>query len=531
MRILGFEFGSWSVKAVEMEFRFRRVDVLDFHEVRLPLQMKDPVTSYRGAVEQLLARLPSHAEKIVTALPPAQTALRFLQIPIKKRKKVEQMFRYELEDTIPFKLDDAIIEHHVSKNKEGSLVFAAIAPKKHIQTHIDWLRAIGVDPDWLTFEGMGIVNLYLSALHNSEEETSPTPTLLLDIGHQKTNLAVIDQGRLSLFRSIAWGGAAINQAIALNLGVPLEEAEQMKMNTLRLPSGTNATKEGELEASAIQAMQPLFADLNHSLVAFRNMYKQEITSVHISGGTAKLKGIEEYLEKNLQMPTKRFKPFENLDLKEELKARADQYRFAETWGRAMVFARKSPLLFNFRTDDMTKQTSLTEVTTLLKNPAIIKLAQYAAGLAALLFVHVTIASYLAEKEVSTANEELRKVFSDTFRSVPPKERNRLTGDPVELRKFIETKNNELEQKLKMLSKTRTPMLGLLRQISESFPKNVRVDVNTLQIDDRSFLMEGVVYEGDLNPVTEILKKIPALNEVTFKLDGQRFTYQGKVIGR
>ena len=38
MRILGIEFGAWSLKAVEMESRFGRVDILDFHEIRLPLR-------------------------------------------------------------------------------------------------------------------------------------------------------------------------------------------------------------------------------------------------------------------------------------------------------------------------------------------------------------------------------------------------------------------------------------------------------------------------------------------------------------
>src|SRR5688500_15751248 len=105
MRILGVEFGSWSLKAVEMESRFRRVDILDFHEVRLPLQTNDATETYRQAIAQLMARLPSHPEKIVTSLPPAQTALRFLSMPIKGRKEVEKSFRFELEDNVPFKLD------------------------------------------------------------------------------------------------------------------------------------------------------------------------------------------------------------------------------------------------------------------------------------------------------------------------------------------------------------------------------------------------------------------------------------------
>lgn len=164
MRTLGIEFGSWSLKAVEIETRFRRAEVLDFHEVRLPLEMTDPEQAYKEAVAKLMDRLPHHPEKIVTSLPMSQTGLRFFHLPIKQTKKVEQMYRFELEDNVPFKLDNAIVEHHITKTKDGSLVAAAIAPKVHIQTHLDWLAAVGVDPDWLTFEGMGVTNLYLRSL-------------------------------------------------------------------------------------------------------------------------------------------------------------------------------------------------------------------------------------------------------------------------------------------------------------------------------------------------------------------------------
>ena len=47
MRILAIELGSWSVKAVEIESRFRRFEVLDFHEVKLPLKMTEPTEIYK----------------------------------------------------------------------------------------------------------------------------------------------------------------------------------------------------------------------------------------------------------------------------------------------------------------------------------------------------------------------------------------------------------------------------------------------------------------------------------------------------
>lgn len=180
---------------------------------------------------------------------------------------------------------------------------------------------------------------------------------------------------------------------------------------------------------------------------------------------------------------------------------------------------------------MGKETSLTEVSTFLKNPNVIKLMKYSAALAFLMFLHVNIAGYLADQESKAASKELAKAFSETFKEVPTKLRTTLTTNPKELKKFIDQKNNEMDQKLKMLSKARTPMLTLVRTVSESFPPDVRVDVNKLQLDDRTFVMEGVLYEGDLSRVTENLKKVTALTKVDLNRDGQRFTYRGELVGR
>ena len=529
MRLLSLDFGSWSLKAVELEARFRRLDILDFHEVRIPLKVDDPLTVYKAALQQILSRLPSHPDRIVTSLPPASAALRFLPFPLKQRKKVEQMFRFELEDSVPFRLDESIVEHHYFKTAEGSLILAGIAPKSHISKHLDWLKSLGLEADWLTFDGMGLLNIAL-AMEGAKESDSDSkgPIAVVDIGHQKTNFLVLDKGIAKHFRTVTWGGSAITRTVALNMSVSLEAAEALKIKDLKLSA--KPAFENELVSSGVQALTPFLTDLNHNIAAFRNLYKQEISELHLYGGTANLIGLSDFLEARTGIESKKTKMYESLEVKSELK-KHDPIRFAESWGRALALGRKAPILFNFRKEELAKQTSLTEIKEFLLNPHILKLAQYLGTLAAILLIHVNVASYLADKESASTNDELKKVFQDTFRTVPQKIRAGLLASPEQLKKYIEQKNTELEEKLKMLSNSKTPALGIIRQISTSFPPGVRVDVNELTLDDRSFTIQGVLYEGDLSNVTENLKKIPAFSDIILQLDGQRFSYLGKVTGR
>ena len=526
MRVLAIELGSWSVKAVETESRFRKFEILDFHEARLPLRMDDPKELYKEAIAQILAKLPSHPDKLVCSLPAPNLSMRFLNIPVKQKKKAEQMYQFELEDSLPFKLEDTVVQHQIYPQKDSCLVFAAIAPNRFITNHLEYLKTVGIDPDWLTFDGMGLINLFGASLAQLENQPSG-PTLIADIGHSKTIISIIDEGRIEAFRCFGWGGMAITKNIAITTGDPLEQAEDKKH---QLDIGS-ASQGGEVLEATRQSLGFLLTELNHSLIAYRNSYKKSISAIKIAGGTGLLKGLPEFLSKQFGgVPCEVFSPANQFQLKEELRS-PDSPRFVEPWGRANVFSRKSPLLFNFRRSGFGKQTSLAELSTMLKDPNVIKLTKYVTALALILFVHVTASSYFAGEERDKANEELKKVFQDTFRNAPKALKNTITSNPVQLKEYIEKKNKELDEKLKMLSKSRESMISYVKKITNSFPANVKVDVNKMEITDRNLVMEGVLYQGDLTTVTENLKKLPILSELTVTNEGQRFVFKAKVLGR
>lgn len=517
-----------------MESRFRRLEILDFHEVRLPLKVLEPTKAYQEATQQILARLPSHPEKIVTSLPTTLTALRFLPVPIKQRKKVERMYRFELEDNIPFKLEDSIVEHHVMRNEGGSLVFAAVAPKKHIQTHLEWLRGLGCDPDWLTFDGMGVCNLFLSMRGSEKKEGLPaSPTLLIDFGHQKTNLAVFDEDRLEYFRTIAWGGFSVIQSLSLNLDTSLEEGQNYLINDLKIDANTekgDSAESVDVANAARQAFNNFIAEVNHTLLAYRSIYKKQIASCVMTGGLSNIWGLDNYIETALDAPTSRFNFLDVFSLKNEAN-RADTARFGEPLGRALVFTRKTSLAFNFRQQEMGKETSITEISAFLKNPNVLKLAKYFAILVAILFVHVNVSGLFTDKEAKTAQEDLRKVFQGAFPEVPAKQRLALTNNPKDLKKFLSQKSNEIDQKLTILKKTRQPVLSMIKSVSDAFPADTKVDVNLLSIDDKQMLLEGVVFQGTLEKAEENIKNLKFIKELKVAKDGQRFKMEAQVLGR
>src|SRR5690349_12005769 len=108
MRILGIDFGSASIKSVEMDSAFGRFEIRDYHE-----QAVQPEELWQDAVKRLIAALPKPPDKIIVALPTAYNTFRNVLLPTRDKKSIQSGIGFELEDELPFSLDDATIQYTI----------------------------------------------------------------------------------------------------------------------------------------------------------------------------------------------------------------------------------------------------------------------------------------------------------------------------------------------------------------------------------------------------------------------------------
>ena len=62
----------------------------------------------------------------------------------------------------------------------------------------------------------------------------------------------------------------------------------------------------------------------------------------------------------------------------------------------------------------------------------------------------------------------------------------------------------------------------------AIPSQLKIDINEVLYDSSYFLMDGVLYRGDLAAATETLKRIAFVADVGLKTEGQRFVYTLKL---
>ena len=144
--------------------------------------------------------------------------------------KFEQMVRYEIEQNIPFPIDEMVCDRQVLGDTEAGdkSVLIVAAKIEQIEAVTDAVQAAGFQPTLVDGAPVAVLNA-LKAAHPEDEGC----TVLLDMGAKTTSL-IIAEGEKLYIRTIPIAGNTLTKEIAQTLGCTLDEAgvSALKINLI-----------------------------------------------------------------------------------------------------------------------------------------------------------------------------------------------------------------------------------------------------------------------------------------------------------
>jgi general secretion pathway protein L len=103
---------------------------------------------------------------IISSIPGSQFSQRTVSLPFGDRKRVEKALPFELEDNIPYALDEVEVDHLAleqedarGEKKKQTSVLGLILPKTALRQHLDLLASVGVDPQVVIPSYLGLFNI------------------------------------------------------------------------------------------------------------------------------------------------------------------------------------------------------------------------------------------------------------------------------------------------------------------------------------------------------------------------------------
>ncbi len=482
-RILGIDIGSYSIKVAEIERSFRSFQLVGFFE--------QPVVAYEtlgkeGSTTQALVKLFEEynltTDMIYTALPGQTTAHRVIDLPFAEFKKVDATIEFEIENYVPFPLEDLLIDYEMlSSSKTASTVLVSYSKKSDFVKFLNMMSEANVDPRFVGSEPVEIANIMKLGLLQPEGAYA-----LLDLGHEKTNVAIFVGSELRYVRTVTIGGRDLTRAIADSLKIPLAEAERMKIEVGQVGpalEGVDATTRAVSEAMKAP-LDELLLNLKQTFMAFQELKGEVIQALLLCGGTSRLPGIDNFLSGELR---KNVSFLDCLDL--PFNQLSDSNWCRSIAGSALSLAYRGVVGsgvrdIQFRRGEFAFQGEVKDVSSLAKQVAVMM------GLVVFFALGSFVTSYAALKgRVKGHATRITAVASNALPDIPKK----TLSSPNAILSTLTGKMSEVQEKKKKIEEeTEVSILDILKEFSSMVPPRdgAVLDVDDLTIVSRRLRIQG-----------------------------------------
>lgn len=487
-RILGLDLGSHSVKAVELRQSLRGLEVVQLRS----LALDDPAPALTSELQGFVQLYDLPSEHVVASLPGDRVTTRRLRFPFRDRRKLAAAVPFEIEDEVPFSLEDYFLDWElVGDARDGAEVAATLAPRADVALLVETLREAGLDPKVVEAEGLALGNLAsLFGLGGVR--------LLADVGHRKTVLCLVVDGRPIAARSIPVAGRAFTEAIRAERGVGEIEAERIKMEEGIFGAGGRPASPGAV-AAADRLAREILRTLGSLEAALEGRLPEQIDLV---GGSARLHRLDEFLRERTGIPTTRLSLPEG-ELASAFVAAGDPLLFGPAAALALRASARAATHMNFRQDELARRIDLRRMGRELRWSGFL-----AAALALLALVSVGTQIALQRRRAEALDAQAQALYAQAFpgRPVPS---NPLASMQQALR--------AAERKADTLGVYRGNLsaLDILTEISRRVPANLDVVFEELSIDRQVIQIKGHSPSfGSVDRLRAELAKYPPFSDIT-----------------
>ena len=369
---------------------------------------------------------------------------------------------FEVEGEVPFPIEEILVDWEiVGGDRPQTIVSASIAQRKHVATLLGELKEANCDPRILEAEGFALGNL-------ANLFDLPGTRLLADIGHRKTALCLMIDGRAVATRSLPVGGRALTEAIASDRQWTLEDAERAKCEDgifqLGLESATS---------SALSVIDRIAREIVRTLQSFEPILAgSKVEAATLIGGTAKLHRLDEYLSERTGISATLLA----LPSEEEgaaLVAGGDPVLFAPAIALALRGSARATTRMNFRQDEFAYRTDLRRFFGRDMRTS----AALAAAVVVLMATGVATSITLDARRAGRLEAQVAQIYQEAFPDQP------LPSNPISAMREAGVRTRDRADFLGVYGGNRSA-LDLLAELSRRIPSDLEVKFEEVTIDRR-----------------------------------------------
>lgn len=299
--ILGLDIGSHSIKLIEVGQNGANKVLLAAGNIPTPpkalqsnIEMDHQAVAQ--AIRQLIKETGAKSNSVALALPESQVFTRVIEVPALSAHELSSAISWEAEQYIPLPLDQVNIDYSILRDAKQTGtdkmdVLLVACPKSLLEKYLSIIEMAELIPIAAETEIIATSRALVRSVANIKNAV-----LLVSLGAQTTDLAILRNGVLAFTRSISAGGEALSRALVSGLDFNTNQAEEFKR--------TYGLEQDKLQGKIVTAVKPIMdtiiGEIKRALAFYTEKHKDEkVEAIILSGGTAKLPGMVVYIAQNV----------------------------------------------------------------------------------------------------------------------------------------------------------------------------------------------------------------------------------------
>lgn len=206
-----------------------------------PMHMDDPrIDTYAGYLKELVAQSRATSKHVIASIPVSYIFHTIVNLPeLEKPAEAEVIILAEVDKLMSRDVSEMQVVHQAipqtdeEKEKKYIRHLVTAAPREVVQFYSAIFQRAGLQLAELETEAFAIERALVG--------NDTAPVMVIDIGSERTNFFIMDQGLPMTHRSIQIGGATIDTILSRITGQPVEVMHQLKYDLSSLPASAIQT--------------------------------------------------------------------------------------------------------------------------------------------------------------------------------------------------------------------------------------------------------------------------------------------------
>ena len=258
------------------------------------------------AIKGLMASAGIKTKQVVTAVGGRDVIIKKIAMDRMKETDAREVIRWEAEQHVPFDMDNVELDFQILDPASDGLqmtVLLVAAKRELVETKLALLSDVGLEPS--------VIDVDAFALHNAFEINHPDAMRgvvgLINIGHETTNVNILDDGVPVLTRDIPIGTRRFREDMQRERGLSADDTERMLQAAETDPAlQPFLESRGEELAVGIERAAAFLQSASRSAGGVSRLYT--------TGGGARIPGLNKVLADRLRLPVQLANPIERLQV-------------------------------------------------------------------------------------------------------------------------------------------------------------------------------------------------------------------------